>query len=107
VGVCKSQEVKKEGVSYSYRTAQPITFAYFRTWRVLGSWSYKTYPGAKVVHLFRNTKELDGIILPFFLLNSKKNSKFLKILKKTDIGLLHRIYLLYQRKKFYTFLKTD
>lgn len=39
---------KKKGVSYSYRTAQPITFAYFRTWRVLGSWSYETYPSAKV-----------------------------------------------------------
>ena len=51
----------KKGVSYLHRTAQPSTFACFRTWRVEGSWSYKTYPGAKVYILFEGTMNLFGI----------------------------------------------
>lgn len=65
---------KKEGVSYLHRTAQPITFAYFRTWRVLGSWSYKTYPGTKVNKLFNPANVfkdkiavLNELILQYFL----------------------------------------
>jgi len=39
---------KKEGVSSPHHTAQPDTFACFRTWRVKGSWLYGTYSDAKV-----------------------------------------------------------
>ena len=51
--------VYKEGVSYLQRTAQPFTFACFRTWRVEGSWSYKTYPGTKVEFLFDTANKLN------------------------------------------------
>lgn len=42
------RERKKKGVSSPHHTAQPGTFACFRTWRIKGSWLYGTYSDTKV-----------------------------------------------------------
>jgi len=40
---------KKRGVSYSYRTAQPHTFATFLSWRIKRELVVKDLPHAKVL----------------------------------------------------------
>jgi hypothetical protein len=45
----KLNREKKKGKSYLQHTAQPGTFACFRTWRIKGSWLCKTFPRTKIV----------------------------------------------------------
>ena len=56
-GILKGNLPKKRGVSYSYRTAQPHTFATFLSWRIKRELVVKDLPRANVgISFYSNEK---------------------------------------------------
>ena len=62
LGIWQEAYLKKRGVSYSYRTAQPHTFATFLSWRIKRELVVKDLPRANVGISFYSNEKINELL---------------------------------------------